>query len=172
MTYDFSALKLLRKRKKMTLAALGRKAHVSSMVLSKIERNCGNPELKTLDRISRALGLATHNLLSLAERRRPTAAKEEVRTILNGASCRFVNLEGMRLLFVKGDKGHGGGDPELHENDHEYCFVLDGRMKVTVRGSEYEVGAGEGLFWDCMFEHECQLLEPTTFISVVAPKRP
>ena len=67
MTYDFAIIRHLRKRLGLTIFGLSEKCGVSYVALSKLERNLGNPELKTLDKIARALGLETHNLLALAE---------------------------------------------------------------------------------------------------------
>lgn len=54
MTYDFTVLRELRKKRKLTIAKLSEMCNVSYVAISKLERNQGNPELKTLDRISRA----------------------------------------------------------------------------------------------------------------------
>jgi transcriptional regulator with XRE-family HTH domain len=172
MTYDFSILRVLRKKKGVTIGELSRQSGVSYVALSKLERNQGNPELRTLDRISRALGLATCNFLALAERKHPVQTKEEVRTILDTVTCRFVNLDGTRILYLKAPKGAHGTEPDFLRDDYEFCYVLEGRMKITIRGSDYEVKAGESLVWDCFFDHNFEAMENTDMIIVLVPKRP
>jgi len=172
MMYDFSVLRELRKKRKLTINALSQMSGVSYVALSKLERNQGNPELKTLDRISRAMGLPTHNLLALAEQKRPTQATQQVCTILGTADCRHVDLDGTRIFCVTAPKGCNGMAAEFHRDDYERCFVLDGKLKITIRGSDYVLGPGEALAWDCLFEHTYDVLEPSTFITVLTPKRP
>ena len=172
MTYDFSILRELRKKRKMTIADLSAKSGVSYVAISKLERNQGNPELKTLDRISQALEIPTHNLLALAEQKRPTRAAESTRKILEVADCRHVDLEGLRVFVIRAPKGATGRQAEFHQDDYEHCFVLKGKVKVTVRGSDYTLGPGEGLSWDCIFEHNYEALEASEFIAILTPKHP
>lgn len=172
MTYDFSVLRELRKKRGLTISKLSEQCGVSYVALSKLERNQGNPELKTLDRIGRALGMPTHNLLALAEQRHPTHASEKTSKTLGKASCRHVDLDGTRIFCIDAPKGSRGAGTEFHRDDYERCFVLDGKLKITVRGSEYMLGPGEGLCWDCVFEHDFEAVEPSKFITVLTPKRP
>jgi transcriptional regulator with XRE-family HTH domain len=172
MTYDFSILRELRKKRKLTINALSQLSGVSYVALSKLERNQGNPELKTLDRISRALAMATHNFLALAEHKHPTQVSQETCTIFGQAACRHVDLDGTRIFCVTAPKGASGWAAEFHRDDYERCFVLDGKVKITIRGSDYVLGPGDALAWDCLFEHNYEALEPATFITVLTPKRP
>jgi transcriptional regulator with XRE-family HTH domain len=172
MTYDFAALRELRKRKGLTITELSQQAGVSPVALSKLERNQGNPELKTLDRIARALGVPTHGLIAIAERKRPTIVSERTQRVLDGATCRLVDLDGTRVCWVKAPRPAREPAPQNHGQDYEHCFVLDGRLKVTIRGSDFELGPGQALAWDCHFDHALEVVEPATFISVLVPKRP
>jgi transcriptional regulator with XRE-family HTH domain len=172
MTYDFSILRELRKKRKLTIAKLSRMSGISYVAISKLERNNANPELKTLDHISEALGLPTHNLLALAEQKRPTRAEEQAQTVLEKAECRHVNLDGIRIFHVTAPKGAHGLQEDFHEDDYEHCFVLEGKVRVTVRGSPYTLGPGDALAWDCFFEHNYEVLEDSQFVAVLTPKRP
>lgn len=172
MTYDFSILRELRKKRKLTINTLSQLCGVSYVALSKLERNQGNPQLKTLDRISRALGIATHNLLALAEHKHPTQTTQNTCRFLETAECRHVDLDGTRILCVTAPQGAKGWAAEFHRDDYERCFVLDGRVKITIHGTDYVLGAGDALAWDCLFDHNYEVLQPSTFITVLTPKRP
>jgi transcriptional regulator with XRE-family HTH domain len=172
MAYDFSVLRELRKRRNLTINELSSLCGVSYVALSKLERNQGNPELKTLDRISKSLGLASHSLLALAEQQEPMTASERKCLILGKAECRAIDLDGTRLFVVRAHKGAGGDEPSLHRDDYERCFVLEGRVKVTVRGNDYMLRSGEGLMWDSLFDHRYDVQEPSLFIKMLTPKRP
>jgi len=172
MTYDFAVLRDLRRSRNLTLAELGKKCGVSYVALSKLERNVANPELKTLDRIARALGMTTHNLLSLADPLRPVQAAEQSARILGKANCRFVNLGGTRIFVIRAPKGAAGHEPAMHNDDYERCFVLEGRLKVVVSDNEFTLRPGDGLFWDSAHDHSYEAIETTTFIKVLSPKHP
>ena len=171
MTYDFSVLREIRKRKDLTIAGLSKKCGVSYVSLSKLERNQGNPELRTLDRIAQSLGMTSHNLLALADRQRPIQAAEQTAKILGKATCRFVNLDGTRVFVIRAPKGAAGCEAAFHSDDYERCFVLKGRLKVVVRDGEYLLGPGEGLTWDSLFDHSYEAVETTTFIEILTPKQ-
>jgi transcriptional regulator with XRE-family HTH domain len=172
MTYDFSVLRELRKGRGLTLAKLSALCDISYVALSKLERNRGNPELRTLDRVSRALGLATHNLLAMAEQQQPLMSSESPCRILDKGEARLVDLGGTRLFYIRAPKGAAGDGASFHRDDYERCFVLDGCVKVTVHGRDYLLRTGEGLVWDALLEHRYDVQEPSTFLSLLTPKKP
>jgi len=172
MTYDFSVLRELRKRRKLTIAKLSELSGVSYVAISKLERNKGNPELKTLDHIAQALAMPTHSLLALVERQRPISAKAATRPLLQKGVSRHVDLAGTRIFYITAPKGASGVAPEFHHDDYEHCFVLDGKVRTYIRGTPYTLGPGDALQWDCIFEHSYEVLEDATFITVLTPKRP
>jgi transcriptional regulator with XRE-family HTH domain len=172
MSYDFSVLRETRKRQNLTINELSHKCGVSYVALSKLERNQGNPELRTLDRICRALGMAAHHLLAMADQQRPVQTAEQTCRIFGKGTCRFVDLEGTRVLVIRAPKGASGTAPEFHGDDYERCFVLDGRVRICVRDAQYILGPGQGLVWDSQFEHSYEAVESSTFVKVLTPKRP
>jgi len=170
--YDFSVLRDMRKRRKLTLERLSQVCGVSYVALSRLERNQSNPELKTLDRISKALGLATHTFLAMARREEPITASQRKCHVLGKSDCRFMDLSGVRVFVIQAPKGTAGDEPSYHHDDYERCFVLDGQVKVTVRGKDYLLGAGEGLTWDTLFDHRYEVMQPSLFIKMLTPKTP
>ncbi|MCX5685696.1 MAG: XRE family transcriptional regulator [Planctomycetota bacterium] len=172
MKYNFSILRDLRKHRDITVSELSKKCGVSYVALSKLERNQGNPELNTLDRIAKALGLTTHNLLAMADRSPPAKAAEQSAKLCGKATCRFVNLDGTRIFVIRAPKGAVGTEATLHNDDYERCFVLEGKLKVVVREKEFSLGSGDGLVWDSLYDHSYEALEATTFVKVLSPKHP
>ncbi len=171
MTYDFSIIRHLRKKMGLTIYGLSEKCGVSYVALSKLERSIGNPELKTLDKIARALNIETHNLLALAEHDRPQIVNSENLTDENGFEIQQVELDGLRVAIVHGKRQTEGGRNHQHPDDYEICFVLSGAVRLSVRNSTYEVAAGQAVRFDCVFEHHYQMLEDTTFAHVLMTKR-
>ena len=75
MSFDWSVLRRIRKREGMTIQGLSELSGVSYVALSKLERNQANPELRTIERVSRALGVRSHNRVARAERGPPCDAR-------------------------------------------------------------------------------------------------
>jgi len=171
MTYDFSIIRHIRKKMKLTIYGLSEKCNVSYVALSKLERNLGNPELKTLDKIARALDMQTHNLLALAEHDRPKIVKAEDLVNEQGFNLKQVEQASMRIAYVTGSAGMAGATEHRHQDDYEICFVLSGKVRLHVRNSVYEIEAGHAVRFDCIFEHRYEVLEDVVFIHVLVAKR-
>jgi len=171
MTYDFSIIRHLRKKMGLTIYGLSERCGVSYVALSKLERNLGNPELKTLDRIARALSIETHNLLALAEHDRPRIVDSREEVDENGFVIRHADLAGIRVSFVSAKKGIRGGAVHEHAHDYELCLVLSGRLCLHVRDSSYDVNAGQAVRFDCIFEHWYEALEDARFVHVIVAKQ-
>jgi transcriptional regulator with XRE-family HTH domain len=171
MSYDFDVLRQLRQRRNLTISSLSKLCGVSYVVLSKLEHNQGNPELRTLDRIAKALGMSTHNLLVLAEHPEPVTATERTCQVLGSGQARLIEMNGIRLYVVRAPAGAAGDHNEPHRDDYEHCFVLSGCLQLTVRGNLYRLGPGQGLMWDAQMDHHYSVLEPSSFIMALAPKR-
>ncbi|NIA20919.1 MAG: helix-turn-helix domain-containing protein [Anaerolineaceae bacterium] len=137
MTYDFSIIRHIRKKMGLTIYGLSEKCNVSYVALSKLERNLGNPELKTLDKIARALDLQTHNLLALAEHDRPKIVQAESFVDEHGFNLNQVKYGRLRISYITGSAGTAGTAVHEHQDDYEICFVLSGKVQLHVRNSVY-----------------------------------
>lgn len=51
---------------------------------------------------------------------------------------------------------------------------MEGEVRITIHGDPYTLKAGDGLCWDCCYEHEYEYeaLERSTFTTILTPKRP
>lgn len=156
--FDFSILRELRKRSGLTITDLSRQAGVSSAVISKLERNQTAAELATLFSISRAFGMNTTDLLTLAESR--TAHKTGETSYQSGA-FQFRKIQYGNLGALLGEARAGGNvsKPEIHEDDLEVCWTLRGRVKVTLPHEHYILKAGECVQFDAILEHTYEVVE-------------
>ena len=170
MTYDFSIIRHLRKKAGLTIYGLSEKCHVSYVALSKLERNLGNPELKTLDKIARALDIETHNLLALAEHDRPRIV-DAVSEVQGGFQLQHAGLGGVHVAMIHGAKGAGGVRQHVHSDEYEICFVLSGKVLLNVKNSTYEINAGQAVRFDCLFEHHYKMLEDSTLVHIMMAKQ-
>jgi transcriptional regulator with XRE-family HTH domain len=171
MNHDFDVLRQLRRRRRLTLAALSNLSGVSYVALSKLERNQGNPEVQTLDRVAGALGISTHNLLALADHQEPIIAQERTCKVLGAADAHLIEMNGTRVYMVRAPAGAEGDELGPRRDDYEHCFVLSGCLKLRVRSNDYLLRAGQGLVWDTFFDYHYSVLEPTSFVTMLVPKR-
>jgi transcriptional regulator with XRE-family HTH domain len=170
MTYDFTIIRHIRKKLGLTIYGLSEKCGVSYVALSKLERNLGNPELKTLDKIARALGVQTHNLLALAEHDRPQVVTAERTVDEHGIHLNRATFEGIHVSQVTAAAGSLVSGDHEHQDDYEVCFVVKGKVRLTVRNSQYDILPGQAVRFDCIFEHRYEAIEDTEAIHVVMRK--
>jgi|TARA_B110000438_G_scaffold152713_2_gene146726 transcriptional regulator with XRE-family HTH domain len=162
-TFDFSPLRGLRKREGMTIEQVSDRSGVSVAVISKIERNKNSAELDTLYRIGRVFGMNAADMISLAESPFAHRATESDHTN-GGFSFRHVNYSNVRAIHATASAGAAISSPEIHRDDHELCWVLTGRLCITLPHEEVNLNAGESLQFDAVFEHtykaitDCELI--------------
>ena len=54
--------------------------------------------------------------------------------------------------------------PKIHRDDYELCWVLSGRLRITLPSERYELAAGQSLQFDALLEHtylalsDCEIL--------------
>lgn len=170
MTYDFSIIRHMRKKMGLTIYGLSEKCGVSYVALSKLERNLGNPELKTLDKIARSLDIETHNLLALAEHERPQIV-DTTQRVDHGFELNTASIGGVHVSFVRAPAGATGTGDHSHSDDYEIAFVLSGKVVLTVKNSEYEINAGQAVRFDCLFDHNYETIEDATMIHILIAKQ-
>ena len=156
--FDFSVLRDLRQREGWTIAELSARTRVSPAVISKLERNQTAAELSTLFCLSRAFGLNVTDLLQLAESR--TAHRVVERTHRAGAfTFRQVDYGNLRALVGRAKTGGSVANPEVHRDDYEICWVLTGRVRITLPHEQHELGVGDCVQFDAILEHTYEVLE-------------
>jgi transcriptional regulator with XRE-family HTH domain len=156
--FDFAILRELRRREGWTIAALSGRTGVSSAVISKLERNQTAAELSTLFSLSRAFGLNVTDLLQLAEAR--TAHRVVERSHRAGAfTFREVEYGNLRALVGRAQAGATVSNPEVHRDDYELCWVLTGRVRVTLPHERHELGVGDCVQFDAILAHTYEVLK-------------
>jgi transcriptional regulator with XRE-family HTH domain len=156
--YDFSVLRTLRKRDGLTIADLSSRTGVSPAVISKLERNQTSAELATLFCISRAFGMNTTDLLALAEARTAHRAAESTHTS-DAFTFREVRYANARALMGTAKAGGRVSNPEIHQDDFEVCWVLGGRVRVSLPHEQHELATGQCIQFDAILEHTYEVIE-------------
>ena len=161
--FDFSVLRDLRRRERLTIGQISERSGVSPAVISKLERNRTRAELETLFRLARVFGLNTVDLLALAESR--TASLQRSRSYDSGAfSFRTVRFANVECFHGFARKGARVSRPEIHHDDNEVCWVLKGGIRLTLPHERHDLKAGDALQFDAALEHtyaaldDCEIL--------------
>jgi len=163
--FDFNVIRELRRARGLTLEILAKEADIAYATLAKLEVNKVNPTVKTLEKIAHTLGIAPGNLLTLAERF--SAEQREMEDVnFDGAACRKAEFDDLTVLVVNAPKGYVAAKPYAHKQDNEICCVISGKLRIKVHDKEYELGPGQALKFDAVFEHVHEALEDTEFILV------
>jgi transcriptional regulator with XRE-family HTH domain len=161
--FDFTVLRELRKRSGLTIQEVSSQSGVSPSVISKLERNQSAAELDTLFRLARTFGLSVTDLLSLAES--PFAHRVQESAYENaGFFFRKVRYANVRLLYATAKAGEALSRPDIHGDDYEVCWVLEGRLKIRLPHEECELTTGDSLQFDAILEHTYEALEDTRFV--------
>ncbi|MEY3000989.1 MAG: hypothetical protein RL648_1203 [Verrucomicrobiota bacterium] len=163
--YDFSILREIRKREGLTLDEVGGRSGVSIAVISRLERNQTSAELETLYKLARVFGMSATDLLSLAESRMAHQKKED-RYRSDGFGFRVIRYANHACFFAEARAGARIRKPEIHHDDHETCWVIEGRIRVELPHETIELGAGESLQFDAIQEHSYEAVEDSRLILV------
>ena len=163
--FDFSILRAMRKREKMSIETLSRRSGVSASVISKLERNRNVAEVETLYRLAKVFGMTLTDLVNAAER--PVSQRAQAEEYAHdGFHFRRISYANLRCLLVSAPAGAAMSKPELHRDDFELCWVLKGRLRVTLPKEVCELSPGESIQFDALLEHTYQVIEKTDFILI------
>jgi len=162
---NFEILRDLRKHESMSIQQLSEKSGVSASVISKLERNQTSAETDTLYRIARVFGMTLSDLFLLAENRISHAVQAE-KYESGGFTFSRVSYGNMRCMHAAARKGAALSTPELHRDDYELCWVLRGKVRITLPKESHELKSGMSLQFDALLEHTYEALENTEMILV------
>lgn len=170
--YDFTVLRQLRKRHDLTIEEVSRRCGVSAAVISRIERNQSTAELMTLFRLARVFGMNAAELLALAESRtahRTTGSKHTS----GGFLFKDVEYANVRCLYGSAPAGASLSRPEIHHDDFELCWVLEGELEISLPEEKHRLGAGEAIQFDAILEHTYEAIDACRLVilHLAKPKR-
>ncbi len=163
--FNFSVLREIRKRAEMTLNDLSKASGVSIAVISKLERNQTQAEVETLYKIGRVFGMRATDLLTLAEA--PLSNRKESEFYdSDGFLFRAVRYANADCLLGEAKKGASLSKPEIHHDDHEICWVLNGTLRLTLPQEVQTLTDGQSIQFDAIQEHTYEALEDCQFMIV------
>ena len=161
--YDFSVLRTLRKRESLTIEQVSKRSGVSAAVISRLERNQSSAELETLFKIARVFGMTATDLIAMAESPLAHITKEYERRS-EGFRIRKVKYSNASCFYVSAEKGAKISKPEIHQDDYEICWVLEGKVRLELPHEHHELVSGESLQFDAIQAHTYEALESATLM--------
>jgi transcriptional regulator with XRE-family HTH domain len=163
--FDFSILREIRKREGLTLEETARRSSLSIAVISRLERNQTSAELETLYKLGRVFGMSATDLLGVAESRMAHLKTEEAYRS-DGFHFRVIRYANHSCFYGTAKAGSRIHKPEIHHDDHETCWILEGRVRVELPHETVELAAGESLQFDAIQEHSYEAVEDSKLILV------
>ncbi|MFT3926932.1 MAG: XRE family transcriptional regulator [Myxococcales bacterium] len=175
------ALKRMRKARNLSLDQLAIKSGVSRAALSQIEGARTNPTLSVLWKIAAGLEVPFQELLEMPEETnakllrsndavalRSADGRMESRLLSPGGAAPGVELYELRLApkAVHKSDPHGKGTTET-------VVVLKGTLRILVDASEYELLAGDTLYFasDVPHSYENRSSHEARFLNVISYER-
>lgn len=175
--YDFSVINTLRKKLNLTLQKLAETSGLTYPTVETIETNKKFPSLRTLDALAGALRITTSELIGMAEKRlvQKRVAQKIVNEKLNSQKqglndWALAIFDKAKVLRVDAAKNAAIHYPELHDESHEICYVLTGKLAIQVGDQEYVLNKNEVLLFDGMLDHKYNVLEDGEFLAIHIPK--
>lgn len=174
--YNFAVVRSLRRRIGLTLEQLAKRSGLTYPTVAAIETNKTLPAMRTLDALAGALQMSASGLLALAEKRVVQVRKalppdaHAPRPGRGRDKLRLAQYDNGKLIRVRASSGETIHVPELHEQCHEMCYVLAGRVRLTVDDQDYELEADDTILFDGVLEHRYTMIETGEFITVHIPK--
>jgi transcriptional regulator with XRE-family HTH domain len=161
--FDFSVLRRLREQHEMTLADLSEASGVSAPVISKLERNQQSAELDTLYRLGRAFGMSATDLLALAE---SPLAHRSTEDFHRSGEFKFRQIRFANVVAFLGTAPASSkvSRPEIHHDDTEVCWVLEGKLRLTLPHEECVLETGQCMQFDAIQQHTYESLADSKFI--------
>lgn len=174
--YDFRIMRVLRRRLNLTLHGLAERSGLTYPTVESIETNKTLPSLKTLDALAGALQISASDLIGLAERRLVQRRKAEIeqRSYLKSdkgmENCRVARYDKGKLIRVTAEKGDYVHVMGLHEDVHEFCYVLGGCVELRIGDETYRLEQDDTILFDGLLDHSYTQIEAGEYVTVHIPK--
>ena len=170
--YDFSVLRELRKHAALTIEDVSACSGISAAVISKLERNQSIAELDTMFRLARVFGMNAADLITLAESR---TAHIKTGSCHEGGGFSFeeVDYSNVRLLRGRAKAGGTVSRPEIHRDDFEVCWVVNGHLRITLPSEQHDLPSGQAIQFDAILPHSYEAVTDVEVIilHLAKPKR-
>jgi quercetin dioxygenase-like cupin family protein len=85
-------------------------------------------------------------------------------------NCRVARYDKGKLIRVTAEAGDHVHVMGLHENVHEFCYVLSGLVELRVEDRTHRLGPDDTILFDGLLDHAYTQIETGEYITVHVPK--
>ena len=168
-------IRSLRTERGLTLSGLAGRVGITRSFLSSVERGLAYPSLIVLRSIAAALEVPVF-LLFTAPEANGLVVRKEARKVIKppGAPVSYELVSPdvrhkIEMIIVRLEPGLDSA-AMAHEGE-ECALVLRGRVAITVGDVEYELDAGDSIYYDSGLPHKARALgeEQAEIVSAISP---
>jgi transcriptional regulator with XRE-family HTH domain len=157
-------LRQIRKDLALSLSDLSERSQVSVGTLSQLERGMGRPSLRTIERISQALGVPPFWLLEMPGK---DSATEDSVVVRSGQGVHLTvtepgmektlitprNFDRMQLMTVGMEPGAQSSSGYYRHEGIDVGYILSGSLNLEVDGRTHVLSAGDSFAFDSQLPH-------------------
>lgn len=161
----------------LSLRALAKEVDLTASFLSQIERDQADPSIKSLRKIADALGVPMLYFLSEDSAANPVVRKDRRKRLLipeSGVTYELLtpDLDRKMEMFLGEVKPSDQNIAfPLPFSTEECILVLEGKIRVTLGDSDYDLEEGDSIYFDCSSLNRLIATggAPAKFVSAVTP---
>lgn len=157
-------LRQIRKNLALSLTDLSERSGVSVGTLSQLERGMGRPSLRTIERISQALGVPPFWLLETPDQQGADHDSPIVRagqgvqlTVTEPGMTKTLitprDFDRMQLMTVVMEPGTKSGNGFYRHEGIDVGYILSGSLNLEVDGRTHVLSAGDCFAFDSQLPH-------------------
>ncbi|MCC7106892.1 MAG: helix-turn-helix transcriptional regulator [Chloroflexi bacterium] len=165
-----------RRQQKLSLRNVAQRTDLSISFLSQVERDLAAPSINSLKRISQALGVTVAELLTERENGRHPILRKRDRPAWSLAHVTYELLavgasRKMEPQLITYDPHCPPGEHAVAHDGEEFCFVLSGRLSISLDDDETCLEAGDCAYFSSQVPHRMWNAgdEPCRCLLVVTP---
>jgi len=167
-----SAIRAIRKRKKITIAQICAETGLSQGFMSQVETNKTSPSIATLDNIANALNVPLTYLLMKKDERMSVVRRSERKTTTSGGDQlkveHLVSSKGLLLRLVEFPAGATTGEfPHAHQGEEAH-MVVKGRVLAEQGEDSVVLEEGDSFGWNASIPHRVTNVFDGTSVVLVA----
>jgi len=152
-------IRMLRKRKGVSLRSLAKASELSASTVSAIERGLSTPSVGTLQRLAAALETTVPELLDASRPHRNLVVRphERPRLEMETPGVVFENLYTtdtiLQSILISVEPGQGSQESYSHEGE-EFLYVISGSLDVVLNEMySYRLGPGDAMTFQSARPH-------------------
>lgn len=177
--YDFGILRILRRKRNLTLEELAKASGLSYPTVASVETNKVFPSLKTIDAVAGVLQIPAGELVSLAARRNTQTRQTESLHAqvlrdsgINLEKVNAANFGGLKIFRAAVKRGSVVNSMKLHAdcNCHEVCYCLSGSIEIRVQNETHRLNDDDVILFDGSLDHEYTAVSEAEYLTIHLPK--